>query len=87
MTARRLLHPLDRYVFGEFLKIMVATALGFPILVIVIDVTESKIVFQVNGPTAKEVFKNEAGGHRFQREPPNERNGHLQGQQLRALCV
>ena len=41
MSRRRLLHPLDRYVFNEFLKIMVATALGFPILVIVIDVTES----------------------------------------------
>ena len=41
MSGRRLLHPLDRYVFNEFLKIMVATALGFPILVIVIDVTES----------------------------------------------
>ncbi len=37
----RLLRPLDRYVLAEFLKIMTATALGFPILVIVIDVTES----------------------------------------------
>jgi len=37
----RLLRPLDRYVLSEFLKILAATALGFPILVIVIDVTES----------------------------------------------
>jgi len=37
----RLLRPLDRYVLGEFLKILAATALGFPILVIVIDITES----------------------------------------------
>ena len=35
------LRPLDRYVLSEFVKILVATALGFPILVIVIDVTES----------------------------------------------
>jgi lipopolysaccharide export system permease protein len=37
----RLLRPLDRYVLSEFLKILTATAFGFPILVIVIDVTES----------------------------------------------
>jgi lipopolysaccharide export system permease protein len=37
----RFLRPLDRYVLSEFLKIMTATALGFPILVIVIDITES----------------------------------------------
>jgi lipopolysaccharide export system permease protein len=33
-------HPLDRYVLSEFTKIMVATALGFPLLVIVIDISE-----------------------------------------------
>jgi lipopolysaccharide export system permease protein len=38
---RRLFRPLDRYVLQEFLKILSATALGFPILVIVIDVTEN----------------------------------------------
>ena len=38
---RHILRPLDRYVLGEFLKILSATALGFPVLVIVIDVTES----------------------------------------------
>jgi lipopolysaccharide export system permease protein len=37
----RLLRPLDGYVLGEFLKILTATALGFPFLVIVIDITES----------------------------------------------
>jgi lipopolysaccharide export system permease protein len=37
----RLLRPLDGYVLSEFLKILTATALGFPVLVIVIDVTES----------------------------------------------
>lgn len=33
--------PLDRYVFGEFFRILVATALGFPLLLVVIDLTES----------------------------------------------
>jgi lipopolysaccharide export system permease protein len=37
----RLLRPLDGYVLSEFLKILAATALGFPFLVIVIDITES----------------------------------------------
>lgn len=33
-------HPLDRYVLTEFGKILAATALGFPLLVIVIDISE-----------------------------------------------
>lgn len=37
---RRLVRPLDRYVFGEFWKIFIITALGFPILLIVIDLTD-----------------------------------------------
>ncbi len=37
---RRLLHPLDRYVLSEFWKVLAATALGFPLLVIIIDVSE-----------------------------------------------
>jgi lipopolysaccharide export system permease protein len=37
----RLLRPLDRYVLGEFWKIFAVTALGFPILVIVIDLTDN----------------------------------------------
>jgi lipopolysaccharide export system permease protein len=35
-----LLHPLDRYVLREFWKIFVATAIGFPLLVILFDLTE-----------------------------------------------
>jgi len=38
---RSLLRPLDRYVLREFLGIFAAAALGFPVLVIVLDVTES----------------------------------------------
>jgi len=36
----RIVRPLDRYVFGEFWKIFLTTALGFPILLVVIDLTE-----------------------------------------------
>jgi lipopolysaccharide export system permease protein len=38
---RRLVHPLDRYVFSEFTTIFVATALGFPILITIIDLTDN----------------------------------------------
>ncbi len=37
---RRLIHPLDRYVLSEFWKIFVPMALGFPLLVIVIDLVD-----------------------------------------------
>jgi lipopolysaccharide export system permease protein len=37
---QRLFRPLDRYIFGEFFKIFLGTALGFPILVVIIDLTE-----------------------------------------------
>src|SRR3954469_2275739 len=37
---RHFVRPLDRYVFGEFWKIFIATGLGFPVLVIVIDLTD-----------------------------------------------
>jgi lipopolysaccharide export system permease protein len=40
-VIRRLFHPLDRYVFAEFTKIFVATALGFPVLITVIDLTDN----------------------------------------------
>jgi lipopolysaccharide export system permease protein len=40
-VIRRLVHPLDRYVFAEFTKIFVATALGFPVLLTVIDLTDN----------------------------------------------
>lgn len=33
--------PLDRYVFSEFWKIFVSTALGFPLMLIVIDLTDN----------------------------------------------
>lgn len=39
--TRFFLRPLDRYVLIEFLRILVATALGFPVLVTVIDLTEN----------------------------------------------
>lgn len=35
------MRPLDRYVFGEFWRIFAVTALGFPLLVIVIDLTDN----------------------------------------------
>src|SRR5215216_483669 len=37
---KRLFRPLDRYVFSEFAKIFFVTALGFPVLLIVIDLTD-----------------------------------------------
>lgn len=37
---KHLFRPLDRYVFAEFAKIFAVTALGFPILLIVIDLTD-----------------------------------------------
>src|SRR5215212_7487416 len=39
--AHRLVRALDRYVFAEFFKIFVTTALGFPVLVVVIDLTDN----------------------------------------------
>jgi lipopolysaccharide export system permease protein len=36
-----MVRALDRYVFTEFWKIFVATALGFPILIIIIDLTDN----------------------------------------------
>src|SRR5205809_7064780 len=37
----RIVRPLDRYVFLEFSKIFVSTALGFPLLLVVIDLTDN----------------------------------------------
>ena len=37
---RHILRPLDRYVLSEFWKVLVATAFGFPLLVIIIDISE-----------------------------------------------
>ncbi|MEP6690881.1 MAG: LptF/LptG family permease [Gemmatimonadaceae bacterium] len=36
----RILRPLDRYVFGQFWTTFVATAVGFPLLVIIIDLVD-----------------------------------------------
>jgi lipopolysaccharide export system permease protein len=38
---RKIVRALDRYVFAEFWKIFVTTALGFPILVNIIDLTDN----------------------------------------------
>ena len=35
-----LVRPLDRYVFTEWAKIFLATAIGFPLLLVVIDLTD-----------------------------------------------
>jgi lipopolysaccharide export system permease protein len=42
---RHLMRPLDRYVLAEFLKIFALTALGFPVLLIIIDLTEKLQTF------------------------------------------
>ena len=36
-----MVRALDRYVFTEFWKIFVTTALGFPVLIIIIDLTDN----------------------------------------------
>ena len=36
----RVAGPLDRYVFVEWMKIFVSTALGLPILLVIIDLTD-----------------------------------------------
>jgi len=41
MVLRHLVKPLDRYVFSEFWRIFVATGLGFPLMTIIIDVTDN----------------------------------------------
>lgn len=38
---RLIFRPLDKYVFSEFFKIFIATALGFPVIVMVIDLTDN----------------------------------------------
>ena len=37
---RALVRPLDRYVFSEWIRIFISTALGLPLLLIIIDVTD-----------------------------------------------
>jgi lipopolysaccharide export system permease protein len=41
VRMRKIGGPLDRYVFTEFMKILVTTALGFPLLLIIIDLTDN----------------------------------------------
>jgi peptide chain release factor 1 len=43
----------------------------------IIDDRSSIISLQVTGPKADEIFKDEAGGHRWQRIPPNEKRGRV----------
>ena len=38
---RGFLGPLDRYILGDFLRTFAATALGFPLLVVIIDLTDN----------------------------------------------
>src|ERR1043165_10041398 len=38
---RRIFRPLDRYVFSAFWKIFTMTALGFPVLIVIIDLTDN----------------------------------------------
>lgn len=40
MSALRI-RPLDRYVFAEWVQVFVVTALGFPLLVVIIDLTDN----------------------------------------------
>ena len=40
MRRSRIGGPLDRYVLAEFLKIFVTTSLGFPLLLVIIDLTD-----------------------------------------------
>ena len=47
--------PLDRYVFGEFARILVATALGFPLLLVVIDLTDNLDKFLARGLAKQDI--------------------------------
>ena len=55
VRRRRLVGPLDCYVFFEWVKIFVTTSLGFPVLVIVIDLTDHlQSYLQRNIPPARD---------------------------------
>jgi lipopolysaccharide export system permease protein len=47
--------PLDRYVFGEFMRILVATTLGFPFLLVIIDLTDQLDKFLARGLPKKDI--------------------------------
>lgn len=51
----RLFRPLDRYVFIEFWKIFLTTAFGFPILLVVIDLTDHLEGFLQKGKSASQI--------------------------------
>jgi lipopolysaccharide export system permease protein len=51
----RILRPLDRYVLAEFWKVLAATALGFPLLVIIIDISEKLDNYLARDLTAAEI--------------------------------
>ena len=41
MRRTRIVRPLDKYVFLEFVKIFISTALGFPIITQLFDLTDN----------------------------------------------
>ncbi|MEX2152574.1 MAG: LptF/LptG family permease [Gemmatimonadaceae bacterium] len=47
--------PLDRYVFSEFWKILVTTALGFPLLLVIIDLTDNLEKFLARDLSRKDI--------------------------------
>lgn len=57
MSSRRtkLGGPLDRYVLTEFSKILVSTALGFPLLLVVIDLTDNLEKFLARNLPRKDI--------------------------------
>lgn len=52
---RRLLTPLDRYVASEFARIFLVTLLGFPLLVIIIDLVEKLRRYTANNLSMADV--------------------------------
>lgn len=42
---------------------------------------------KISGKGAEKIFANESGGHRFQRIPPNERNGRVQTSTITVACL
>lgn len=50
---------------------------GTPFDLDLIDEREGMIVLKVSGKTAAQVFKDESGGHRWQRIPPTEKRGRV----------
>lgn len=55
MSLRSWVKPLDRYVFSEFWRIFLVTALGFPILVDIIDLTDNLDKYLARDLTAAKI--------------------------------